>query len=168
MTRLALTALAAFALVSFPAQTQAQTYVGPVVAFHTDFDFGVGGYASFGMPSIHENVSILVDGEIFFPGDNVSFMTLAGGLGMRFPLAEQSFSPFAFAQLAYARVSVDVDTPFGDFGASGSDIGLHLGGGISFGSTDGGMRPSIGARLELGGGEGVAIFAALGFPVGGN
>lgn len=174
MKRLALAGLAAAALVALPSQAQAQNYIGPVVGFHGDYDLGVGAYFSMPMPDWHENLSLLFDAEFWFPGEgyegiggsaSVSAQTFAAGVAMNFPV-EASVLPFAFGQLAYHNVSVDVDTAFGDFDAGGGDIGLHLGGGVSFGSTDGGLRPSAGARVELAGGSSFALFGALGFPLG--
>jgi hypothetical protein len=178
MRRSLLAALVLALLVSIPATARAQMQVGPVVAFHGDFDFGVGGFLSVPMASIHENLSFLVDAQLFFPGSenfggdevDVSFLTVAGGALMAFPLEAQSFTPFAFGQLAFRRYSVDYDGPgseFFDVGVSSNDIGLHLGGGLSFGQP-GGMNPSVGARFELGDGNSFAIFGALGFPIGGN
>lgn len=174
MKRLALAGFAAAALVAVPSQAQAQNYIGPVLAFHGDYDLGVGAYFSVPMPDWHENLSLLFDAEFWFPGEDfggvggeadVSAQTFAAGVAMRFPV-EASVMPFAFGQLAYHNVSVDVDTVIGDFDFGGSDIGLHLGGGISFGSTEGGLLPSVGARVELAGGSSFAIFGALGFPLG--
>ena len=164
MKKTSLFLLAAALFAGAPAIAQAQTYAGPVVAFHDDFDFGVGAYLSIPMPSWHENLGILVDGEIFFPGDDVSYFTANGGVSWRFPGA--SVTPFAMAQLAIRRWSWDYDGPGSDLvDTSSTDIGLNLGGGISF---PGALRPSVGARLEIGDGSGFAIFGALGFPLGGG
>jgi hypothetical protein len=164
MKKTSLLLLAAVAFVGAPAAVQAQAYAGPVVAFHDDFDFGVGAYLSVPMPDWHENLGLLFDAEIFFPGDDVSFFTANGGVVMRFPA--QSVTPFVLAQLAVRRWSWDYDGPgSGLVDTSSTDIGLNLGGGVSF---QGSLRPSVGARLEIGDGSGFVIFGALGFPLGGG
>lgn len=164
MKKISLLLLASAVFVGAPVAIQAQTYAGPVVAFHDDFDLGVGAYLSVPMPDWHENLGILVDGEIFFPGDDVSYFTANGGVVMRFPAA--SVTPFALAQLALRRWSWDYDGPGSDLvDDSSTDIGLNLGGGVSFAGS---LRPSVGARLEIGDGTGFVIFGALGFPLGGG
>lgn len=162
MKKTSLLLLAAAAFVAAPVAVQAQTYAGPVAAFHDDFDFGVGAYLSVPMPDWHENLGILVDAEIFFPGNDYSYFTASGGVVWRFPA--ESVTPFVLGQLAVRRWSFDYDGPGSDLvDTSSTDIGLNLGGGVTF---PGSLRPSVGARLEIGDGSGFVIFGALGFPVG--
>jgi hypothetical protein len=146
--------------------------VGPFIAFHDDADLGFGAFVGVPMASIHEDLSFVGDFGYFFPGDqgfdgvDVDYWELnANGL-FKFPLADQSFTPWALAGLNIANGSVGVD--FGEFGSGSSsdtEIGLNVGGGVTFG--DGPMAPFAGAKFELGGGEGAVIFGGLSFIVGG-
>ena len=44
---------------------------------------------------------------------------------------ESSLRPYALGGLGMYRTKVNVDTPFGNFDGSSTDLGLHVGGGIS-------------------------------------
>lgn len=172
MRKLAYTLAAAAMLAAVPAQSQAQTVVGPYLAYHDDFDLGVGGFVAIPIPSLHENVSLLFDFGYFFPGDlglddvDFTYWELnAGGL-VRFPIDNEDISPFAFGGLNIARFGVSDDVEGLDYSDGDTEIGLNLGGGITFIGL-GNLRPSVGAKVELSGGEGFVLFGALGFPVGG-
>lgn len=151
--------LLAFALL--PARVQGQFAVGPIAAFHDDFDFGVGVVVMFPLESLHESLSFMGDFTYFFPGtDNFSYFEINPGVMFEFPLEDSSILPFAMGGLNIARISFD----FGGLeGESTTEIGLNAGGGIKFGSSN---NLIAGIRVELSGGEGFVIFGAVPFPIG--
>lgn len=166
--------IALAAMLAVPSQAEAQLTLGAGAAFHGNFDFGVGVWGMTPMPSIHENVSIGGDFTFFFPDDggatgvDFSYFEINPNLFYSFTGADASFTPFALAGVNIARFSVDSELGnVPGVGSSSTDVGLNLGGGISFGSGDSGVTPVVGAKLELGGGEDFVIFGGIGFPVGG-
>ena len=174
MTRMLGTLMLATAL-AFGASSEAQAQqftFGPGVAYHDDFDLGIGVWFATPMPSIHEQVSLWGSFIYFFPDGgsslvDVSYFELNGGLAYDF-VTEGTIVPFVSAGLNFARVSVDYSGPADDLfdiGASSTDIGLSVGGGIKTNLGDS-LTGVAGARLELGGGEGLVIEAGLGFPMG--
>jgi hypothetical protein len=170
MKTLALALALTAALSLPPAQARAQSYAGPVIAFHDDFDFGIGGFVSVPIPSFAEGLHLLADLGIFFPDDggNVdrSYFELNGGVLYRFPVDSDDVSPFALGGLNIARVKVEGEGvgPGGSGSRTDTDLGLNLGGGVTF--LTGPVRPSVGLKIELSGGQGFVIFGALGFPLG--
>lgn len=168
-------ALFAFgAVLAVPAALSAQVNVGPYLAFHDDADLGIGAFVGVPMASIHEDLSFVGDFGFFFPGGgshggvdvDVDYWELnANGL-FKFPLEGQAFTPWALAGLNIANGSAGVDLgELGSASASDTEIGLNVGGGVTFG--EGPMSPFVGAKFELGGGEGAVIFGGLSFVVGG-
>jgi hypothetical protein len=168
MTKLAsgtLTA-ASLALALLPATTQGQMVAGPVVAYHDEADLGVGAFLIIPIPSIHEDIAVKTDFGFFFPGDDLSYLEFNADALMRFPIPDNpDVEPFAFAGLGLARVSVHTEEDVED--DSTTDLGLNLGGGVAFTGV-GSVRPAVGLKVELGGGEGFVIFGSLGFPIGGS
>ena len=158
-------------------EAQAQFTFGPGVAYHDDADLGVGVWFATPMASIHEQVSLWGSFIYFFPDGgtsigsssvDVSYFEVNGGLSYAF-VTEGAIVPFVSAGLNVARYSVDYSGPIDDLfdiGASSTDIGLSVGGGIRTSLGDS-MTGVAGARLELGGGEGFVIEAGIGFPMGG-
>lgn len=155
-----------------PARAQGQFAVGPIAAFHDDFDFGVGAVVMFPLESLHASLSFMGDFTYFFPGlDNFSYFEINPGVMFEFPLEDSSILPFAMGGLNIARISFDFEfgglegvLPGFSFDESTTEIGLNIGGGIKFGSSN---NLIAGARVELGGGEGFVIFGAVPFPIGG-
>jgi len=169
-TILAFVAMAA--LVAIPSDASSQVRFGPFAAFHDDADFGVGAFVNFAAPEIHENLAFAGDFGMFFPDDggydeaDVDYWELNANALYRFPIENVSISPWALAGLNIAHGSVGAD--LGELGSvSGGDteIGVNLGGGVTFGT--GPMKPFAGAKIELGGGEGAVIFGGLSFDMGG-
>jgi hypothetical protein len=160
MTRTLRALAVAAALVAVPGFAQAQATLGPTLAFHNDFDFGVGAALTMPLEGIDERVGVLADFIIFFPGDNVDYLEFNGNLTYDFAIEDSSIVPFALAGLNIARYSIDV------VGVSGSEtnLGLNLGGGVKF--TAGNLRPTVGLRLEIEGGDGFVIFGSLPFALG--
>lgn len=151
-------ALATAAALAVPGTAQAQIGLGVLAAFHDDMDFGVGAFVDAPMEGIHENVHLMGDFTWFFPDvDGVDYFEINGNLLYDFPMPEQNFTPFALGGLNIARLSADEDETGLDF--SDTEVGLNLGGGLTFGT--GSLRPSVGARVELGGGEGFVLFGSI-------
>lgn len=155
--------LGAVALATFlavPSMAQAQFTLGPIAAFHDDFDFGIGAYASIAVPSLDENLSINPSFVYYFP-DGFDAWEINGDVVYHFEVSDETpVLPFAMAGLNIVNVSVDFD------GASASDteIGLNLGGGISFRAES--LSPFVGAKFEIQDGSGFVVFGGVGFPVG--
>jgi hypothetical protein len=154
--------LATLAVFTLPATAQAQASFGALAAFHDDFDLGVGAYVGFPLESVHEQLRAQADFTLFFPGtDGVDYFEINGNALYDIP-TEGSVTPFVLGGLNIARVSVDTGDLGEAFGFDGSttDVGLNIGGGVTFETES--LRPSVGARLELGGGEGLVVFGSLG------
>jgi hypothetical protein len=167
-------ALASLAvLVVLPSQAWGQFNVGPYLAYHDDADLGIGGFVGIPLPAIDEDLSFLASFGIFFPDDrgsrrvDVDYWELnADGL-YAFPLENTTITPWALAGINIAHGSVVVDSgtllPTAD---DDTEIGVNLGGGVTFGT--GPVSPFAGVKFELGGGEGAVIFGGLTFTVGGE
>ena len=143
------------------AQAQPQTVVGGLVGYHDDAEaLGVGAYASFAVPQLHENISIMPSFVYYFP-DGIDAWELNGDVAYRFSVSSDSpVIPVAFAGLNIFHTSVSA----GGFSASNTDIGLNLGGAVVFPLES--IRPSAGAKFELQNATSFVIFGALGFPIG--
>lgn len=178
MRRYLATALAVAALAAIPTSAQAQVGFGVLAAFHDDADFGVGAFVDAPLPNLHENVEIMGDFTWFFPGDggaffgadvDVDYWEINGNLKYNFPLeGNDSFTPFALGGLNIARVSASASVAGFEGSASNTDIGLNVGGGLTFGGSQASLKPSVGAKLELGGGEGFVLFGSIAIGGGGS
>jgi len=161
-TVLGFAAVAAALVVAAPSVEAQSVQVGPTLAFHDDFDFGIGATVGAQLPSLGQGIGFMGDFLIFFPDeDGIDYFEFNGNLTYDFPLANSTAVPFVLAGLNLGRVSVDVlglDT-------SNTELGLNLGGGIVFDLAS--FRPAVGGRFEIEGGEGFVIFATLPFSVGG-
>lgn len=147
-------ALAVFALA--PGEGHAQVTLGPTVAYHDDADFGIGAALGLPLASFGAGVGLLADFIWFFPEGIVDYWEINGNVTYDFPLAESTVIPFVLGGLNVAHFSVT--------GASETELGLNLGGGIEFDA--GTFRPSVGLRVELNGGEGFVFFGTLPFAMG--
>ncbi len=157
-------ALAA-ALCAVPAAVQAQgATLGPQIAYHDDFDFGIGAALTMSADVIDPRVDFMADFAWFFPDiDGLDYFELNGNLLYDFVLEGSTAVPFALGGLNIASMSVDA----GEFGsADNTEIGLNLGGGVKFNA--GNFRPMVGARFEIEGGEGVVIFGTVPFALSGS
>lgn len=161
---IALTVLAVGVLMT-PRNMEAQVQIGPTLAYHNDFDFGIGGTMNVQMPALGERIGFMADVLVFFPDpEGLDYLEINGNLTYDFPLENQDVRPFALLGLNVARASVEIP---GELESSDdTEIGLNLGGGVAF--DLGSFRPSVGARAEIGGGEGFVIFFTLPFEVAGN
>ena len=125
------------------------------------------------VPSLNENLALTGDFGVFFPSDGAQggkdrdYWELNANMLYRFPMEDLTFTPWAMAGLNIANGSGGNDD---DESPGGSDndteIGLNVGGGVTFGT--GAMKPFAGAKIELGGGEGAVVFGGLSFEVGGQ
>jgi hypothetical protein len=85
----------------------------------------------------------------------------------RFPLEDPRFTPWVMGGLNIARWTiVDEGEGVRDLSTSDTDIGLNLGGGVTFGT--GATRPFAGVKFELDGGDGAVLFGGVSFVVGGE
>lgn len=152
-------------ILASPRQMEAQVQIGPTLAYHSDFDFGIGGTLNVQMPALGDRIGFMTDLLVFFPDpDGLDYLEINGNLTYGFPLENQNVRPFALVGLNVARASVDLP---GEIDSSDdTEIGLNLGGGVTF--DLGAFRPTAGARAEVGGGEGFVIFFTVPFEVGGN
>ena len=160
--------LSAFAVAAFlalgPTGVAGQVQIGPTLALHDDFDFGIGASIAAQTPGIGEGFGFMGDFIVFFPEpDNLDYIEFNGNVTYSFPLAESTVLPFVLGGLNIARASID-DT-LGD-SVSDTDLGVNLGGGIAFDA--GSFRPLVGGRFEVNGGDGFVVFATLPFEVGGG
>jgi hypothetical protein len=141
-----------------PTAASAQVVVGPVAGFHDDLDFGLGGYARIPVPSLAAGLSIVPSFVYYFPGDDLDAWEINGDVSYAFQVSEDTpVLPFALAGLNILNV-----------GAEGFDseteIGLNLGGGITFRAES--VEPFVGVKFEIQDGSGFVIFGGVGFPVG--
>jgi hypothetical protein len=146
-------------MMSAPFAVQAQVEVGPVLAFHDDFDFGVGGFVAIPVPSLNPNIAIVPNFLYYFPEFYDAF-EINGDVVYNFPVsADSPVLPWAMAGLNILRW---------DFGTTdGTDIGLNLGGGVNF-VTSSALTPFAGAKFTIQDASGFVIFGGIGFAVGGG
>jgi hypothetical protein len=163
MRRILLSLAAVLALVALPTQASSQIQAGPYLAFHNDFDLGIGGFVGIPTPSLDENMSFVGDFGIFFPGDNRDYWEANGNLLYSFPLEDMSFTPWVIAGLNLAHRGYSPGNSDHD-SSSKTDIGVNLGGGVTFGS--GPVVPFAGIKIELAGGDNAVLFGGLTFTVG--
>ena len=154
--------LAATVLISLtPVVSQAQLTLGPTVAYHDDFDIGIGATVGALIPSFGPGIGFMGDFLYFFPDGGVDYFELNGNVTYDFPLPESTVVPFVLAGLNVASSSRDVP---GGGEVDDTEVGLNLGGGLAFDA--GSFRPTVGGRFQLDGGEGFVFFATLPFKLG--
>lgn len=145
-------------LASTPGLAQAQATLGPVLAYHDDAEaIGIGAALGVPLAEVAPGVGILGDFIWFFP-DGGDYFELNGNLTYDFPLENSTVVPFVLGGLNVARFSPDAFDGF-------TELGLNLGAGVKFDA--GTLRPSVGLKVELEGGEGFVIFGTLPFALGG-
>ena len=134
--------LGAVALLVAAQPASAQVSFGPQVSWGSEWDLGIGGRVHFDLGSafniedgFFQDLFGMATGTYFMPdcGSVVdcSFMDISANVAVPFPV-ESSVMPYAGAGIGIGRFSSDVDTIFGGFGASGSNVGLNVLGGIFF------------------------------------
>jgi hypothetical protein len=170
MRRFVLTLVAATILLALPTQTQAQLQAGPYVAFHDDQDLGFGAFIGVPFSSVDEDLFFTSDLGIFFPDDGGSrhdrdYLELNADLLYRIPAPDLEFTPWVKGGLNLARCSYSLDSEGpGRDSHTDTELGLNIGGGVTFGS--GSTRPFVGVKFELGGGEGGVLYGGVTFRVG--
>lgn len=143
-------------VVAVPGSVQAQISAGPLAAFHDDFDLGIGAFMSVPVPSLDPNLAIVPSFVYYFP-DGFDAFEINGDVMYAFEVSPDTpVLPFAFAGLNVLRVAVG--------SVSNTEIGLNLGGGITFRSES--VEPFAGAKFEMGDYDGFVIFGGVGFPLG--
>lgn len=154
------TGLAAAAFLAVGAGgVDAQVQIGPTLALHDDFDFGLGATLVAPMPSLGRGIGFMGDFVFYFP-DGGDYFEINGNVTYDFPLEESTVVPFVLAGLNIGRASSDIAD------VSNTEVGINLGGGIVFDA--GTFRPSVAAKVDVGGYEGFVVFATLPFRLGGN
>lgn len=151
-----------------PNAVEGQIYLGPEVAYHDDFNFGIGAVVEFDTPSITPGMGFWGDFIIFFPGDNQDYFEFNANLTYDFPLEDAPVVPFALAGLNIGRWSYDagdIDPEFGVGDTSSTDLGFNLGGGVQF--QAGSFNPRAGIRVTIADNTGIVFFASLPFQVAG-
>ena len=173
MRRLIFALAAVVVLAAIPTGAWGQVQVGPFAAFHDDADMGIGAFVGIPLQEIHEDVSFVADFGYFFPDKHHSgvresdYWEANADLMFRFPLEDPRFTPWIMGGLNVARWSwTDEGEGVRDSSGSESDIGLNLGGGMTFGS--GTTLPFAGVKFELDGGDGAVIFVGISFVVSGE
>lgn len=161
MTRTLRVLAAAAALAAAPGLAQAQVTFGPTLAYHNDADFGLGAALGVPLPEMHPNLGFVADFVVFFPdAAGLDLFEINGGVTYDLPVEGATVLPFALAGLNIARFSVDV----AGVSASNTELGLNIGGGIKFDA--GPVRPMVGLRLEIEGGDGFVFFGTIPFAIG--
>jgi hypothetical protein len=150
-TKLIASALVLAALAPLTAQAQApaaeRTRFGVQVSYASDdVDFGVGAHLDYPMSRLFNNAPIFaqVTADIFFPGNDVTYLEGAWNMLYRFRIQNSPLAPYAGAGLVLAYA----DTPAG----SNTELGLNLVGGMQF-PRAGRLTPFVQARLEVEAGE---------------
>lgn len=152
-------AAAAF-LALAPLTAQAQMQFGPTLGIHEHFDVGIGATLSGQAPSLGQGVGFMADFVFYFP-DVGDYFELNGNITYDFPLENSTVVPFVLGGLNIGHRSFEVN----GLDASNTEVGINLGGGIAFDA--GSFRPSVAAKVDIGGYEGFVVFATLPFQVGG-
>ena len=159
---------------ALPAGVHAQAFtIGPSVGFHGEADFGIGGYISFPLENVSDNLAINGSFGLFFPSGasigttevDLDYWEANADLVYTIPI-DASITPFALAGLNLASLGGGVSSELleDDISASDTEIGFNLGGGIVFASES--VVPFVGAKVEVGGGDSFMVFGGIGIPIG--
>ena len=154
-------ALVALALFTIPSGIQAQATLGPAVAYHDDFNLGIGAALNVPIQEFGRGVAVLADFFYFFPDGDVDYLEINANLTYTFPRDEVEssfFAPYVLAGLNVANLSTDL----ADSGTT--ELDFNLGGGAYF--DLGSFRPNVGVKIEVNGGSGFVVFAHLPFVIG--
>ena len=163
MRRIIATAAAVAALAFVPADAQAQVQFGATAAYNVDAEaLGVGAVVKTALPALHENVGLMGDFTYYFP-DGFDYWELNGNLTYDFAMEDSAITPFAMGGLVVAHTSLDLDIAGVD--TSSTDVGLNVGGGVTFGESN--LTPTVGGKFELRDGSAFVIFGSVLFGGGG-
>jgi hypothetical protein len=140
-------AIALFTLT--PSESRAQrVQFGPQVSWADDADVGLGARVVAGLPSslMLPRLEVIGSFDFFFPGNDVNYYEVNGNVAYRVP-GVTGIAPYVGGGLNIAHASN---------GASDTELGLNLLGGLRFG-----IGPRLNAfteaRIELNGGEQFAV-----------
>lgn len=156
--RLALGAVTITVISGLPSAVQAQATLGPAVAYHEDFKLGIGAGLNVPIQEIGQGVAILADFYYFFPDGDVSYLEINGNLTYSFALDQSPVTPFILAGINVSNTSEEFTE------SARTALGLNLGGGLYF--ALGRIRPTVGAKIEIGGGRGFVLFGHLPLVIG--
>lgn len=136
---------------------------GPLVGIGAQFDapFGAGGLVLAIQPGVE---------YVFMDSDFLNYLQLDGNVIAAFGAPGASIMPYAGAGIAIAFISTDdIDTGFGTIdGASNTEIGLNVLGGVEFPGVLAFGDPFAQARLTLvDGGNLITIIGGFKIPLGG-
>lgn len=135
------------------AQARSQTFaqgrnklLGPRAGFATNsLDFFIG--AQFALP-VANRIDIYPSFDYYFPGNSVKVWSLDGTMRYWPRLNMQNSGLYVGGGLNISHVSVDVNTPFGNFSGSSTEAGLSLLSGWDFKAVK--PRPFVQVRLVIG------------------
>lgn len=142
-----------------PVAVSGQVQLGPTLAIHEHFDFGIGATLVVPPQSLGAGVGFMGDFVFYFP-DAGDYFEINGNITYDFPLENSTVVPFVLGGLNIGRYSLEVS----GVDASNTEVGINLGGGIVFDA--GNFRPSVAAKIDIGAYEGFVVFATLPFQVG--
>lgn len=151
---------------SASAQRQSQTFaqgrdmlLGPRAGFGTsDFDFFIG--AQFALP-VANRFDIYPSFDFYFPGNNVDAWSLDGTMRYWPKLNMRNSGLYVGGGLNITHVSVNVNTPFGNFSGSSTEAGLSLLSGWDFKSVN--PRPFAQIRIVIGDADRVDFGGGINF-----
>lgn len=161
-------AVLATALVSTAgyAQARSKTFaqgqdklLGPRAGFATNsLDFFVG--AQFALP-VANRFDIYPSFDYYFPGNSVKVWSLDGTMRYWPKLHMQNSGLYVGGGLNISHVSVDVNTPFGNFSGSSTEAGLSVLSGWDFKKVK--PRPFVQLRLVIGNADRLDIGGGVNF-----
>lgn len=153
-----LTALAFLLAAAVPLSSHAQFKVGPRATIDVGDieEFAIGGDVRYDLSQVDAPIQLSGAFDFYFADDvqvgteeaSRTVFTVDLNGHYVFP-TEGTISPYAGAGLGITSVSIDIDTPTGDFGGDDTDIGLNVVGGVEF--QTGSVRPFAQGQFTLGG-----------------
>ena len=161
-------ALCVAALVFAPASAAAQFGIAPQVSWGDDTDIGIGARLALRLPT-DLPLEATASFDFFFPEEDVidTYWEANANVNYQVQGVQSPFVPYVGGGLNVARIELrPVDLP-GDGtspGASSTEIGLNLLGGVRYVGTA--ATPYAEVRFEVGGGEQVVLTGGLIFNVG--
>ena len=145
------------ALILTPSPGTGQATLGPAIAWHDDFDVGIGAALNVPLTEFGEGVAIMADFIYFFPDSEADYLEFNGNLTYAFSDGGR-VAPYILGGVNVANVSVGV------LDEGSTKLGVNLGGGVYF--NLGKIRPTFGLKAEVSGGKGFVLFGHLPFVVG--
>jgi opacity protein-like surface antigen len=140
---------------------------GVQACFADDVDLGLGGRVVFrpGKAKPVADFEGVASFDFFFPGENLGYWELNFNALYVIPSVKGSVKPYAGGGLNVAHASVDDIQIFGTTfpGASDTDIGFNVIGGMKFELQTAAMEPFAEVKFELGGGEQFVLTGGLRF-----